>query len=84
MIFKFMAVFFGTILASLSLVTGLAWNSAMESYLNSHPEFKSKGKWIYASLVTLFTVFYIMVFSYVIQKSGVGESYKTITQLIPN
>jgi hypothetical protein len=79
---RFTAIFFGTILASLTLVTSLAWNTAVESYIQNNPTLRSKGKWAYAIAITLFTVFYSMLFSYLISREGVNKLYKSTTKLL--
>jgi O-antigen/teichoic acid export membrane protein len=70
---QFLAIFFGTILASLTLVTGLAWNSAIEKYIEKHPEFRDSDRWLYASLITVISVICTMIFSYVVSKASISK-----------
>jgi hypothetical protein len=44
------------ILASISLVTALAWNSAFQNFFDAQPALRDKGPWVHALLMTLFSV----------------------------
>ena len=44
------------IIASLSFITALAWNSAFQNLFENVPFFKKGGPWVYAILLTLIVI----------------------------
>ncbi len=57
------------LIASLSFVTALAWNSAFQHLFENTPFLKKSGPWIYALLITLIGI----TITYLLQRKAKEE-----------
>jgi hypothetical protein len=48
---------------ALGLVVALAWNSAFQDFFDSKPSLKKYGQWIYAILITIFSIIILFTIS---------------------
>ena len=60
------------LIASLSFVTALAWNSAFQHLFENTPFLKKSGPWIYALLITLIGI----TITYLLQRKAKEEEEK--------
>lgn len=66
------------------LFAALAWRDAGVAFVENHPEFRKRGPWVYAIIVTCIAIVSILIVLFPLKSlaKGFGQLYESISNIV--